>query len=296
MHSSASPRYAPCIGDRLHFEGSKDDVNRKRLKKKLEKAPEAGNPTATEQGQIFWQATVLSAPCAKSSAGACCNHNVFFRPGTTDFGVYDQIFIAKQLRFLYALFENQPPRYILDAGANAGFSTSLFKLLWPDAVVVSVEPNPNNFEALKKNTAVFEDVHPINAGLWDRKAKIGQIAKHGEWGFVFKEADESDLDGMQAYGVWDLAKMHDIPSFDLIKIDIEGAEGQVFAPGADISWIDKASVVSLEIHDDFHGYFNLGETEISSRVAKAFNKRPYAIATDNEHTIFAKYDLLETLL
>lgn len=61
---SASPRYAPCIGDRLHFEGSKDDVNRKRLKKKLEKAPEAGNPTATEQGQIFWQATVLSAPCA----------------------------------------------------------------------------------------------------------------------------------------------------------------------------------------------------------------------------------------
>ena len=90
--------------------------------------------------------------------------------------------------------------------------------------------------------------------------------------------------------------MHNIPAFDFIKIDIEGAEGQVFAPGEDISWIDTASAVSLEIHDFFHGYFDLGETEISSRIAAAFSSRPFGLATDNEHTIYARYNLLKTLI
>ena len=39
------------------------------------------------------------------------------------------------------------------AGANAGFSTLLFKSLWPDATVVSLEPDPSNFDMLKRNTA-----------------------------------------------------------------------------------------------------------------------------------------------
>ncbi len=46
----------------------------------------------------------------------CCEHNVFFRPGATDFDVFQQIFIEKQLKYLYALFEKRPPKYILDAG------------------------------------------------------------------------------------------------------------------------------------------------------------------------------------
>jgi hypothetical protein len=38
------------------------------------------------------------------------------------------------------------------AGANAGFSSMLFKLLWPNATVVSLEPDPSNFAMLKANT------------------------------------------------------------------------------------------------------------------------------------------------
>lgn len=39
------------------------------------------------------------------------------------------------------------------AGANAGFSTILFKLLWPEATVVMLEPDPSNFAMLSRNTA-----------------------------------------------------------------------------------------------------------------------------------------------
>lgn len=55
----------------------------------------------------------------------------------------------------------------------------------------------------------------------------------------------------------DLATLLSIPAFDLVKIDIEGAEGMVFAPGGDFSWISEAKVVSMEIHDYFGSYFGL---------------------------------------
>ena len=40
------------------------------------------------------------------------------------------------------------------AGANGGFSAALFKLLWPNATVVCLEPDASNYEALQRNTAM----------------------------------------------------------------------------------------------------------------------------------------------
>lgn len=37
------------------------------------------------------------------------------------------------------------------AGGNAGFSTMLFKLLWPEAMIVTLEPDASNFAMLKRN-------------------------------------------------------------------------------------------------------------------------------------------------
>ena len=38
------------------------------------------------------------------------------------------------------------------AGANAGMATVMFKLLFPNATIVSLEPDPGNYAALKRNT------------------------------------------------------------------------------------------------------------------------------------------------
>jgi FkbM family methyltransferase len=216
------------------------------------------------------------------------------RPGTTDINVYYQIFVEHQLRYLYTLFAADPPKYVLDAGANAGYAASLFKLLWPDAIVVSVEPDPKNYETLVKNTAKFKGMHAVNAGLWGHKAKIGRVASHGEWGHVFKEVKNGD-DGLKAYGVKDLLQKFKLPRFDFVKIDIEGAEGMVMAPGEDLSWINDSKVVSLEVHDFFASYFGLGKTDISQRVEAAFKGRHFGRASDNEHTLFINYELLKTL-
>lgn len=249
------------------------------------------------KGQLL-TGLALHLPCRKGSLTSgphCCARNLHFRRGTTDFDVWRQIFQCHYLRYVYALFEDDdPPKYILDAGANVGMSTLLFKSLWPDATVVSLEPDPSNFDMLKRNTAGLPKVHPMNVGLWGRTANITQTGFHGNWGRVFKEAEPGES-GMPAFSVQDLAKKAGVPAFDFVKIDIEGAEGMVFMPEADTRWIQQARLVSLEIHDYFHNYFGLGPLDISTRIDAAFNSSGYTIVSDNEHVYFVSPQLQQRL-
>jgi hypothetical protein len=151
-------------------------------------------------GQLWW-AEVGSVPCRKDG---CCKQLFSFRYGSTDILVFQQIFRDHYLRALYSLFpEDAAPKYILDAGANAGYATALFKLLWPDAIVVSLEPDPANFAQMRLNTAGFTGVHRVNAGLWGRQANITVSSgdcKGCEWGRTFRETLPGEK-GVPAYSV-----------------------------------------------------------------------------------------------
>jgi Methyltransferase FkbM domain len=97
----------------------------------------------------------------------------------------------------------------------------------------------------------------VNAGLWSKKATIGMVSEHGDWGKIFVEVPPGTEGALDAYGVADIAAKFDIPAFDFIKIDIEGAEGMVFEPDADFSWIQTTKLLSLEVHDYFAPHFGL---------------------------------------
>lgn len=56
-----------------------------------------------------------------------------------------------------------PPHPATRAGGNAGFSSLLFKLLWPGATVVALEPDPSNYAVLQRNTAGCVRAHPPRA-------------------------------------------------------------------------------------------------------------------------------------
>ncbi|KAL4857493.1 Glycosyltransferase family protein 64 protein C5 [Chlorella vulgaris] len=288
--SKASP-LMKCTGDLHIFKLSADELGR------LNDGAAANRSTL---GPMI-TGTAYRMPCryeseteAAALKDSCCPQTVNFRLGTTDFKVFQQVFQYHYMRYLYTLFAEEPPQYILDAGANAGFSSMLFKLLWPNATVVSLEPDPTNFAMLKANTKQFKGVHALNAGLWSHAANITvTTTEHGNWGRVFREAGEGER-GMPAYSVQDLATLLSIPAFDLVKIDIEGAEGMVFAPGGDFSWISEAKVVSMEIHDYFGSYFGLEEDQVSRRVDAAFNTTGYQIASDNEHVMYIQPQHMET--
>lgn len=246
--------------------------------------------------------TVDNVPCTKNANTACCKNTFWFRFGSTDVHVFDQVIRQDYLKLLYPFSKGriaEEIEYILDAGANCGLSTYILKALFPGATIVSLEPDPENFEILSKNTKSLEKVHVINAGLWNETGKLKLTGNHGDWGRVFKKVPDSDQEGMLAYSVQDLLKKFDIPRFDLIKMDIEGSESVVLSSFSDIAWLQDTKILFMEIHDFFAKYFSLSEEnhDVTNIVQEAASKNPNLLKfLDNEHTLYIQQSTLEKTL
>jgi len=173
------------------------------------------------------------------------------RLGTTDLKVYQDIFLAQEyewpLRF--------PPSVIVDAGAYTGLSTAWFATAYPSATIIAVEPSGTNFELLVRNTAALPNVKLRHAALWHEKCSLVMVDP-GYGAFAIRvripgnppdrgEEDRSEL--VDAITVSDVAAEFSLERIDLLKIDIEGSEIEVFSGAS--KWIDRVEAVCLELHD-----------------------------------------------
>lgn len=103
------------------------------------------------KGNKFVELLVEDAPCWGVSG--CCRTNIYLRPGdAAGLAAFSAAFQSHEAAVLYHLFAAAPPKYVLEAGAGLGYTTALFKALWPRAVVVAVEPDAGNYEAMVLNT------------------------------------------------------------------------------------------------------------------------------------------------
>jgi FkbM family methyltransferase len=137
---------------------------------------------------------------------------------------------------------------VIDCGANIGLTTVLFKNMFPDAKVIAVEPDRENFLMLQKNTSGYGDVFPLNAGIWSRKTNLEVIDKYGAGsnGLVVQETDA--LGGLPALTIQDIMNDFSLTQIDLLKVDIEGAESELFKQDAS-GWLCKTRILLVELHD-----------------------------------------------
>src|SRR5262249_23010632 len=84
---------------------------------------------------------------------------VYARPGTSDYAVFDQIFVENQYKFLPDLPERS---LIIDCGANVGYSAAYFLSRYPLSTVVAVEPERGNFDMLMRNIAPYRSQEPFH--------------------------------------------------------------------------------------------------------------------------------------
>ena len=71
---------------------------------------------------------------------------MFIRGGSTDFVALKQIFVQGEHSYLEHI--RHRPRVVLDAGANVGFSSVYFNLLFPTARIYALEPDEDNYNML----------------------------------------------------------------------------------------------------------------------------------------------------
>ncbi len=171
------------------------------------------------------------------------------RPGTTDIEVLQQVLLDNEYEFALPVV----PEVIIDAGANIGLASVYFANLFPRATIIAIEPDASNFVMLQKNLAAYPQARPLHAALWGADKQLNLFyPKGGHCGFRTLEGSGGDLAGCGQVGavtLQSLMQTMQLKSIDLLKIDIEGAEREVFLNSA--AWIDKTRMMMVELHDAY---------------------------------------------
>lgn len=175
-------------------------------------------------------------------------HPVYVRPAKSDMWMLLQVLAGKEYRFA----EKKALSTILDLGGNCGYASIFFATCFPDARIICVEPDSENFEILKRNLAGYPNVIPVNAAVWDTDGWVclaNPSAEASELSYAEPIGNESDK--VRSISVSTIAKEHGISAWSLIKMDIEGAELRMLRCGED--WIPSTSTIAMEIHDECRG-------------------------------------------
>jgi FkbM family methyltransferase len=146
-----------------------------------------------------------------------------------------------------------PPGLIIDAGAHVGFASLFYANRWPSAQVIAVEPEPNNCELLRMNCSSYPNVTIIQGALWYERTRLRIVNPDAQsWGFRVNQRalQKSGSHPVEAYSVSDLLNLSGHSRISLLKIDIEGAELDVFANNPH-PWLDKVDAILIELHDRF---------------------------------------------
>ena len=182
--------------------------------------------------------------------------------------------------------ENFQPKLILDCGGNIGCAAVYFANKFPDAQIYSVEPEKNNFKLLTFNTAFYDNVHPIKSALWDKETFIRvEDRGFGVAAYMTFETTADDSDAFKTTTVAKLLADSGFDEIDLLKVDIEGAEKEVFsAPDAD-EWLSKVRVLTIELHDRM-------KRGCAHEVFKVVSKYKYFFHLNGENLIFIRENLM----
>jgi FkbM family methyltransferase len=176
-------------------------------------------------------------------ASPVLHHPVHLRIPTSDAEVFGQVIRHQEYR---PVADATPgARVIVDCGANAGFTSAYLLSRFPEAQVIAIEPFAENAALCRRNLAPYGSrATVIEAAIWSHSCRL-VVAHHAgnEWAVqvrTAREGEAGDVDGV------------DIPSLglraiDILKVDIEGAECEMFGEGAE-SWIPTARTIAIELH------------------------------------------------
>lgn len=171
-------------------------------------------------------------------------HPVLVRPGTTDAGVFEDTL----LRNIYGvLTPREPVRFIIDAGANAGYASVFFANRWPEAKIVALEPESGNHAQAAANSAPYPQVSVMKLALWPTRAHLRIEGDQREDAIrVVEVADAAQAD-CEAIDPLTLAREAGVDRISIFKCDIEGGEEPLFGTNPD-PWLEITDNIMMEIH------------------------------------------------
>lgn len=174
-------------------------------------------------------------------------NSVFLRNKYYDTHIFNQIFIREEVNF----GSNNDPKIIFDCGANIGLSTLYFRRQFPNAVIISIEPEMSNFNMLMKNTRDYNKINCLHAAVWSKNTKVNIIdIGEGVASFITNELENTGniIEKITAVTISEIMAKFDVSFIDLIKMDIEGSEYELFDYKPE-DWTVRINMLAVELHE-----------------------------------------------
>ena len=136
-----------------------------------------------------------------------------------------------------------PAARILDLGANIGLASLYFLKHFPAAAITALEPDVEIFGHLQHNLINNggERVKLLQAAAWIEDTELSFSPDQADGGHVSEY-------GSQRVAAIDIRRLLASETFDLIKMDIEGAERKVLPVLRGL--LDKTRFIFVEYHGD----------------------------------------------
>jgi FkbM family methyltransferase len=139
----------------------------------------------------------------------------------------------------YALEPRQDPQVIVDLGSNIGLSILYFRLRYPGARILGVEPDPGAFALLERNVADLAGVTILHAAVSDRDETVllwsvpGAAASALEHTHAAQQPVEVPARTLQ-----DVLASTGIEHVDILKLVVEGSEFRALKSLDDLGRVD----------------------------------------------------------
>lgn len=176
-------------------------------------------------------------------------HRFYFRRNTSDRFIVRQIFRSREYD---CLDSNQPIRFFVDGGGNIGATSVYLLTKFPEARAIVIEPDDTNREVCLRNLGPFLDrIEIVPRALWSESAPLhfcrSSVGAGQESAISVATCQNGETADIEGITLDDLFKRIDVSTVDLVKLDVEGAEEEIFGKGS-LKWLGRTRNIVIELH------------------------------------------------
>jgi FkbM family methyltransferase len=176
---------------------------------------------------------------------------------------------------------------IIDLGANIGLASLYLANAYPSARIFAVEPNRENFELMKGNLKDLIRENrcvPIQAAVWSSRRALTVDPQwlpdaYNAYRLREQPSRQAALDQVQGFTMEEILASSAFQQVDLLKVDIEGAEVELFRN--DLGWLDRVGAIAIEFH---------GRSRDESGFDQMLTEHGFKVCAEDSHTVLAIRD------
>jgi FkbM family methyltransferase len=190
-------------------------------------------------------------------------------------GGHDRVVCHFYLEGLRLVEGHGPPvRRIVDAGANIGAETARFLLHHPGAQIAAIEPAGRNFKLLERNFDGNPRVKVMHSAVWSEETAL-RVSQYGADMQEFRVQEAGAGETVPALTIPGIMRKLGWEAIDVLKLDIEGAEFELFTRNSE-EWVGRVNAFVFEVPD----HERPGTTQAIFRALAAFKYNAYVCGED----------------